>query len=70
MVLFDPTNNGFVELDASGAELWDRLVESDWHEPALVTHLVDVHQLAAQEAGAVVDAYLDELARHGVIRRE
>jgi hypothetical protein len=55
-----------VLINASGATLWPSLVEGATREE-LVQQLVDRYDLAAGDAAADVDAFLDSLASRSLL---
>jgi hypothetical protein len=66
IVAIDLQKAEYVLINASGATLWPSLVEGATREE-LVQQLVDRYDLAAGDAAADVDAFLDSLASRSLL---
>jgi Coenzyme PQQ synthesis protein D (PqqD) len=67
VVIFSGGTNTFVDLDERGAELWLTLSGLGWDDDALVRHLVLEFDTGEDEAAEIVEAFVQDLARHGVL---
>ena len=67
IVIFIPHSSGFVDLNASAAELWNLMIHSAWDVGAAVVYLTSVYSTAAGEAEQIVNSFLEDLKKNTVL---
>ena len=67
VVIFVPQPAQFIDLNESAGELWDVLERGDWTPSIAIEHLAVTYGMASPEAQQVVESFLSDLGRRGVI---
>lgn len=67
LTIFVPAESVFIDLDSAGAELFDRLVEDAWNLERTSRRLAVERHLAVREASRVVETFVGDLRRLGVV---